>query len=606
MKIKKEDAAVAETQSDVSGVGGEAGPGEGPSPIADSKIAPDESSSNGGAVGTGTAGASGGSGDAGAPDARATQPDLPIVGVDGSAIDSGGLGGSGGSGDAGAPDARATQPDVPVGGMDGGAIDLGGLGGSSDAGLSDAPGGQPDVPIGGAGGSVGTGGNPGTGGTTTAGGTSAGGTSRGGAGTGGNGAGGSAGASGSAGTTDTGGTKGTGGTASTGGNPGTGGTTNTSGTTSTGGAATGGTSTGGGTGGVGGAIGGTSATGGSCSGTMCGSTCSDLTTDLNNCGACYHACGTGSSCVARSCQAVTVCGGINGPNGLDVSSGYAYFGTTVGVDPTVGRCPVTGCPGTPDYLVSGFSNVIALRAGPDRLFVAGDRAGGDIYDHVYTCTSDGCLAVPTMISTSMGYVSGMHRDDQRVYWWGDNDGTDTDVEYCPLIASTRSDCTRAYHAKSDSVSALTSGAGDIYLSATIGSAVGFYVCTGGDCTNALASVLPLESADQMAYDQAELFWHRNLDYDLYHCTASSCTRSSFFHDQDTIQHLAVDGTGVYFSTYSGLVRACRRSGCVGLPEQIGSVVGEVAALVLDGDFVYWLTNNSGTGVLQRVAKPVLQ
>jgi hypothetical protein len=110
----------------------------------------------------------------------------------------------------------------------------------------------------------------------------------------------------------------------------------------------------------------------------------------------------------------------------------------------------------------------------------------------------------------------------------------------------------------------------------------------------------------MAYDQGELFWHRNLDYDLYHCTASSCTRSSFFHDQDTIQHLAVDGTGVYFSTYSGLIRACRRSGCVGLPKQIGSVTGEVVGLVLDGDFVYWLTNNGGTGVLQRVAKPVLQ
>ena len=45
-----------------------------------------------------------------------------------------------------------------------------------------------------------------------------------------------------------------------------------------------------GTGGTGQATGGTSSTGGSCPGTMCGSTCSDLATDVNNCGACGRSC----------------------------------------------------------------------------------------------------------------------------------------------------------------------------------------------------------------------------------------------------------------------------------------------------------------------------
>jgi hypothetical protein len=288
-----------------------------------------------------------------------------------------------------------------------------------------------------------------------------------------------------------------------------------------------------------------------------------------------------------------------------VGSGYAYFVTTVGVDPTVGRCPDTGCVSTPDYLVAGFSNLVAMAAGADRFFLAGVRVDGDIYDHAYVCPSVGCSSVPTKISISLGYIGGMHRDDQRVYWWGDNDGI-AYVEYCPLAGCTGSDSTRAYYMKSDTVYALTSGAGDIYLAATIGSAVGLYRCAGGDCKNARTLVLAAESADQIAYDQGELFWHRDLDSDLYHCMASSCTRSSFFHDQDTIQRLAVDATGVYFSTYSGLIRACPRSGCVGLPKQIGAVTGEVVGLVLDGNFVYWLTNNGGTGVLQRVAKPVLQ
>jgi hypothetical protein len=340
---------------------------------------------------------------------------------------------------------------------------------------------------------------------------------------------------------------------------------------------------------------------------MCGSVCFDLTSDVNNCGACGHACGTGSSCASGVCQAVTLCSGINKPSALDVGSGYAYFGTTVGEDATVGRCPDTGCPGTPDYLVSGFYTVVAVKAGTGRFFFAGVRAAGTAYDHVHACTSDGCPTIPTTISITGGYtaIRGMHRDDQRVYWWGDNNGI-AYVEYCPLTGCTGSDSTRVYYVKSDSVSVLTSGAGDIYMAATISSAVGLYRCAGGDCTNALTSVLASESADQMAYDQGELFWFQtDYDYDISRCTASSCTRSSFFNDLDRPQRCAMDGTGVYCGTYSGLIRACRRSGCVGLPKQIGSVTGKVVALVLDGNFVYWLTDNNGTGILQRVAKPVL-
>jgi hypothetical protein len=256
-------------------------------------------------------------------------------------------------------------------------------------------------------------------------------------------------------------------------------------------------------------------------------------------------------------------------------------------------------------LVAGFSNLVAVAAGADRFFLAGVQVDGDVYDHAYVCPSGGCPSVPTKISLSLGYIAGMHRDDQRLYWWGDNDGIPY-VEYCPLAGCTGSDTTRAYYTKSDSVFALTSGAGDIYLAATISNAVGLYRCAGGDCKNSRTTVLAGESADQMAYDQGELFWHRNLEFDLNHCTASSCTQSRFFHDQDAIQLLAVDATGVYFSTNSGLIRACPRSGCVGLPKQIGAVAGEVVGLVLDGNFVYWLTNNGGTGLLQRVAKPSLQ
>ena len=164
---------------------------------------------------------------------------------------------TGGSPDAGVPDASDGQSDVPIGGTNGGETGVGGSGGSGDAGVPDAPGGQSDVPIGGADGGVGAGGSPGTGSTATGG-------------------------------------------ASTG-------------ETTTGGTATGGTSTSGGAGGTGGvlsgtggAIGGVGGAGGSCPATMCGSACSNLNTDVNNCGACGRPCqntnAQGLSCHAGLCD----------------------------------------------------------------------------------------------------------------------------------------------------------------------------------------------------------------------------------------------------------------------------------------------------------------
>ncbi|HEY1958920.1 MAG TPA: hypothetical protein VGH28_25080 [Polyangiaceae bacterium] len=68
-----------------------------------------------------------------------------------------------------------------------------------------------------------------------------------------------------------------------------------------------------------------------CTGTQtaCGSACVDLQSDDANCGACGHACGTGSTCTSGFCPPVTLCnaGTGNGSNGsqLVVYKGAAYF-----------------------------------------------------------------------------------------------------------------------------------------------------------------------------------------------------------------------------------------------------------------------------------------
>ena len=192
IKIKGSDAAVAGQQSDARAASGEAGPGDGPSPVADGKTAADGPSSNGGAggnSGTGDSSAGGSTNDAIGPDAVVDAvADLPATADASGGMDSlsatGGAGGTGGTsgtggvigtdGGPGAVDVRPeagdapgadTPPDSPVGGS-------GGMGGTTTSGGMTATGGTTNT--GGAlatGGTTNMGGAPTTGGTTGSGGT---------------------------------------------------------------------------------------------------------------------------------------------------------------------------------------------------------------------------------------------------------------------------------------------------------------------------------------------------------------------------------------------------------------------------------------------------
>ena len=122
IKIKGSDAAVPGQQSDGSGAGGETGFGDGPGPVADSKIATDGLSSNGGASGTGDSGVGGSANDAIGPNAVVDAvADLPATADSAGVIDAlsatdgaGGTGGTSGTGGAIGTDGGLVAADAPT------------------------------------------------------------------------------------------------------------------------------------------------------------------------------------------------------------------------------------------------------------------------------------------------------------------------------------------------------------------------------------------------------------------------------------------------------------------------------------------------------------
>ncbi len=151
--------------------------------------------------------------------------------------------------------------------------------------------------------------------------------------------------------------------------------------------------------------------------TLCGDTCRALSTDVNNCGACGHVCGCGStSCTAGACDAHEIASNQVTPVELALHGDQLYWGTdgSPGMNDTVSTAPVSG--GAASVL---YPNRTAVRGFAfDATHIYFTRF---VFNTVESCVLGGSCTTNFTNAQESG-AAGIATDATNVYWATYNTG----------------------------------------------------------------------------------------------------------------------------------------------------------------------------------------
>ena len=95
--------------------------------------------------------------------------------------------------------------------------------------------------------------------------------------------------------------------------------------------------------------------------------------------------------------------------------------------------------------------------------------------------------------------------------------------------------------------------------------------------------------------------------EIYSCSKAGCTSETLVAsdgNNSNLRLLGADADGFYWATFSGELRSCPLTGCVGAPRVLANAPAYPHDLATDQRAIYWIAGDASTmrGDVMRLAK----
>jgi hypothetical protein len=329
----------------------------------------------------------------------------------------------------------------------------------------------------------------------------------------------------------------------------------------------------------------------------CGSSCVNVASSAQNCRACGHDCGGGSSCQAGVCQPVILYNDTMVPD-FQVDASGIYFRVTNGVS----SCPLTGCTlsptpiatgGGPLLLANGYVTISAPIIPVGQNYNACPETGCTSTNQIFLISSNRSVSVFGLIASPSGIFYGFNGPPGNV------------LAKCMMPGA--GGCGSQGAIANVKTTLVVASDSYVYFTAMLGDASFEQLYS---CPTSATDCVPTP----MNTGYKQVFAYMNDLYILFpvggpmqtigKCPGTGCGGGGATPVVTTtygMNEIAVDASGVYWTQGTG-IKACPLTGCVGGPTDVAVNQGMPQSLRLSGGFVYWA--NAMDNTIRRVAKPI--